>query len=127
MTIGHHNVDHGMSGHHRREEVNQQWGDWLQQMQPECLSIAEAIYQEFAFTESEERYRAFGFGDTTEAEWHEWLLEDAAAQDLREPMAYAIEHRKDFTELAWIAEKIKADDERKAVSAAAFDNMMKVT
>lgn len=129
MYTGYENADYGMSGYYRKADYIQDYNDMMEQMQPECLSVAEEIYQDFAFAESEEEYRANGFDreDHLEA-WHDWLLEESADKDesglLRQAMEHAIEYTADFTSLEWIAERIKADDDRKAKYAKAFDEMM---
>ena len=137
--------DWGMTEYHRRENAAQkaERNEWQQAIidsdKAELKGIAEEIYKDFAFADGEEYYRQHGI-DCEESDWHEWILEESTARikrsvlfksaqqrainDMAEAMADALENGDDWTTLSWVVAKIKADDERDAKSAEAFDKMM---
>lgn len=106
----------------------------------ELKGIAEEIYRDFAFADGEEYYRENGFHHTDDSEWQERILEESEARirrkiitqgarqravnDMREAMEDALKNYEDWTTLSWVVAKIKADDERNAKAAKAFDKMM---
>ena len=94
------------------EDAQESRNDTLRSYYATCRAIADGIVFEFAFANGQNYYRQYGL-DCNEADWHDWLVEEAEAFDkafgpdgsAARAMRLLISEQADFTGLDFVAKQ----------------------